>query len=79
METSLPIEKYKKIKLENKGAKRELAKLFLNNLYGKMASSPASNFKVAYVREDKTIGFRTQLANDKQPGYHVCCRDEMRI
>lgn len=63
------IEKYKKIKLENKGAKRELAKLFLNNLYGKMASSPASNFKVAYVREDKTIGFRSQLANDKQPGY----------
>ena len=29
----------KKIKLESKGAKRELAKLFLNNLYGKMASS----------------------------------------
>lgn len=33
------MEKYKKIKLESKGALRELAKLFLNNLYGKMASS----------------------------------------
>ena len=27
------IDKYKKIKLESTGAKRELAKLFLNNLY----------------------------------------------
>ena len=51
------IEKYKKIKLESTGAKRELAKLFLNNLYGKMASNTKSSFKVAYVKEDKTLGF----------------------
>lgn len=63
------IEKYKKIKLESKGAKRTLAKLFLNNLYGKMASSPASNFKVAYIKEDKSIGFYQVTANDKIPGY----------
>ena len=63
------IEKYKQIKITSKGAQRELAKLFLNNLYGKMASSPASNFKIAYVKEDKTIGFYTQTANDKTPGY----------
>ena len=63
------IEKYKKIKITSKGAQRELAKLFLNNLYGKMASSPSSNFKIAYVKDDKTIGFYTQLANDKEPGY----------
>lgn len=63
------IEKYKQIKLNNKGAKRELAKLFLNNLYGKMASSTNSNFKVAFVKEDKSIGFYTALANDKAPGY----------
>lgn len=63
------IEKYKKIKLESKGAKRELAKLFLNNLYGKMASSTNSSFKVAYVKDDKTIGFYTVTANDKEPGY----------
>lgn len=63
------IEKYKKIKLESKGAKRELAKLFLNNLYGKMASSTDSSFKVAYVKEDKSIGFYTIKANDKKPGY----------
>lgn len=63
------IEKYKQIKLNNKGAIRELAKLFLNNLYGKMASSPNSNFKIAYVKEDRSIGFNTVQANDKQPGY----------
>ena len=63
------IEKYKKIKVTSKGAKRELAKLFLNNLYGKMASSTNSNFKVAYVKEDKSIGFNTVVANDKLPGY----------
>lgn len=63
------IDKYKKIKLESKGAKRELAKLFLNNLYGKMASSKNSSFKVAYIKEDKSIGFTTVIANDKKPGY----------
>lgn len=63
------IEKYKKIKLESVGALRELAKLFLNNLYGKMASSPDSNFKVAYIKEDKTIGFDLVSAKDKIPGY----------
>ena len=63
------IDKYKKIKLESKGAKRELAKLFLNNLYGKMASSTNSSFKVAYIKDDKTIGFYTVTANDKEPGY----------
>lgn len=63
------IEKYKRIKLESKGAKRELAKLFLNNLYGKMASSKNSSFKVAFVKDDKSIGFYTVTAFDKEPGY----------
>ena len=63
------IEKYKKIKLESKGAKRELAKLFLNNLYGKMASSPNSSFKFAYVKDDKSVGFVEVREFDKKPGY----------
>ena len=63
------IDKYKKIKLESTGALRELAKLFLNNLYGKMASSPDSSFKVAFVKDDKSLGFWTVKANDKVPGY----------
>ena len=63
------IEKYKKIKTVSTGAKRELAKLFLNNLYGKMATSTDSSFKIAYVKEDKSIGFLPVLANDKKPVY----------
>lgn len=63
------IEKYKKIKLESKGARRELAKLFLNNLYGKMASNTDSSFKIAYVKEDKSIGFKYITEKDKSPGY----------
>lgn len=63
------MEKYKKLKLESKGALRELAKLFLNNLYGKMASSTDSSFKLAYIKEDKTIGFIPILEKDKVPGY----------
>ena len=63
------IEKYKELKLKSTGAIRELAKLFLNNLYGKMASSKDSSFKVGYVKDDKSIGFYTVTANDKTPGY----------
>ncbi len=63
------INKYKKLKQESKGARRELAKLFLNNLYGKMASSTDSSFKVAYLRDDKSVGFYTVNANEKQAGY----------
>lgn len=63
------IEKYKKIKLESKGALRELAKLFLNNLYGKMASNTNSSWKYAVLKEDKSIGFIQIQANDKKAGY----------
>ena len=63
------INKYKKLKMESKGAKRELAKLFLNNLYGKMASSSNSSFKYAYTKEDGSLGFVEVLEFDKKPGY----------
>lgn len=63
------INKYKKIKLESKGAMRELAKLFLNNLYGKMASGTNSNFKVALPDEDGVLKYFIVRANDKTPGY----------
>jgi len=63
------IEKYKHQKLVSKGALRELAKLFLNNLYGKLASSKDSSFKLAYVKDDKTIGFLPVTESNKKPGY----------
>lgn len=63
------INKYKKIKQESKGAIRELAKLFLNNLYGKFASSTESSFKVAYEKPDGSLGFFPVYAEDKEAGY----------
>lgn len=63
------IDKYKKIKQESTGALRELAKLFLNNLYGKMASSTDSSFKFAFIKDDNSIGFYPVLEHDKKPGY----------
>ena len=63
------IEKYKKIKMTSKGALRELAKLFLNNLYGKLASNDISSFKVAYVDDDNSINYLMQEEHAKQPGF----------
>lgn len=63
------IEKYKQQKLNSKGALRELAKLFLNNLYGKLASSDNSSFKVAYLKEDLSIGFIYVAEHNKDIGY----------
>lgn len=63
------INKYKKIKLESTGAMRTLAKLFLNNLYGKMASNTESSFKFAYMGEDDVVQFREITAFDKRAGY----------
>lgn len=63
------IEKYKKIKMENKGALRVIAKLFLNNLYGKLATSPISSFKVAYFNADEALNYTIQTEEDKKPIY----------
>lgn len=63
------INKYKELKLKSKGALRTLAKLFLNNLYGKMASSTESSWKLAYMKEDGSVGFTTVIAYDKKAGY----------
>lgn len=63
------INKYKKIKLESTGALRELAKLFLNNLYGKMASNTDSSFKVAKLDEDGVVKYFIVNQNNKIPGY----------
>lgn len=63
------INHYAEIKMNSKGAKRTEAKLFLNNLYGKLASSSNSSFKVAYVKDDDSIGFYTVPANNKKVGH----------
>ena len=63
------INKYKEIKMTSTGAQRQIAKLFLNNLYGKLATSPISSFKVAYLKDDESLGYQIQCAEDKEPVY----------
>lgn len=63
------IDKYKTIKMASKGARRELAKLFLNNLYGKLASSTDSSFKVAYLKDGNVVGFIPIIEHNKEAGY----------
>ena len=63
------IDKYKEIKIKSKGAIRELAKLFLNNLYGKMAASTDSSFKMVYEKEDGSLGLKSVPEQAKTPGY----------
>lgn len=64
------VDKYKNQKINSpKGPLRQLAKLFLNNLYGKFASSDDSSFKKPILRDDDSIGFYPIEAHDKQLGY----------
>lgn len=66
------INKYRDIKMNSTGAIRELAKLFLNNLYGKLAANDSSSFKYAFFKEDGNIGFYTIQEHNKKAGYIAC-------
>ena len=66
------IEKYKQMKIEatkegNK-AKRTIAKLMLNNCYGKMSQSKNSSYKLIHF-EDDVMKFDTITEYEKQPIY----------
>ena len=63
------IDKWREVKIKNKGAKRTLAKLFLNNLYGKMAASTESSFKLAYLTPEGRVTFYYVEAHEKKAGY----------
>lgn len=62
------INKYKEIKQNSKGAMRTLAKLFLNNLYGKMASSDVSSYQRPYI-ENGVLKFELVEEHKKKAGY----------
>lgn len=66
------INKYKTIKMNNKGAKRTEAKLFLNNLYGKLATSTISSFKYAVESDDGSLVYKVVAENDKTPIFIAC-------
>lgn len=66
------IDKYSYIKETSKGAKRTLAKLYLNNLYGKVATNDTSSFKIAYIKEDDSIGFYN-ISQHNKPVIYIAC------
>lgn len=63
------IDIYKKQKLESAGALRTIAKLFLNNLYGKFATSTDSSFKYCYIDKDGILQYETIIEFEKKVGY----------
>ena len=66
------INKYKTIKMTEKGAKRTEAKLFLNNLYGKLATSTISSFKYAIELDDGSLYYKVVTENEKTPVFIAC-------
>jgi hypothetical protein len=63
------IDKWMYVKVTEKGAKKLLAKLQLNSLYGKFASNPKVTGKVPYLKEDGSLGFKTGEEEFKDPVY----------
>lgn len=62
------IDHYAQIKKTSKGAKRAIAKLFLNSLYGKFAAGTTSDYKVI-KSHDGALEFETEEDDDQTPGY----------
>jgi len=62
------IDRYRRQKMNSKGAKRTEAKLFLNNLYGKMAANIDSSFKLA-VMDGDILRYDIIIEDKKKPGY----------
>lgn len=66
------IDKYRKMKIEasksGDKAMRQISKLYLNNLYGKLSSSTNSSYKVIYFN-DEVMKFKTYTEYDKDPVY----------
>jgi hypothetical protein len=57
------------IKITETGAKKLLAKLMLNSLYGKFATNPEITGKVPYLKEDGSCGYRVGEEEFKDPVY----------
>lgn len=61
--------KYKGIKESSEGAVRELAKLYLNNLYGKFASNDSSGYKIPYINDKNVLSFKLVEEHEKKVGF----------
>lgn len=66
------INKWKKVKMNSKGAERQISKLFLNNLYGKLATSTNSSYKIPVFDSEGNIKMQTHIEKNKRPVYIAC-------
>lgn len=67
------ISKYRDLKINAPNKMfRTLAKLFSNNLYGKMAANTNSSYKVCYIDEKGILRFIPVEEFNKKPGYIPC-------
>lgn len=65
------INKHMATKKKEKGVKRTIAKLFLNNLYGKTATSDDSSFKVPHISEKYDSLKTTIVRENKKPIWYI--------
>lgn len=63
------IDKWMYVKTHEEGAKKVLAKLKLNSLYGKFATDPNVTGKVPYLKEDGSCGFMKGEEEYRDPIY----------
>lgn len=63
------IDKWSQIKAESSGGLREIAKLHLNSLYGKLASNPSVASKFPYLRDDGRVAWRRGPDELRDPVY----------
>lgn len=63
------IDKWAKVKQESKGAMRTYAKLQLNNLYGKFASSDDSSYQIPFLNEDGVLRAMIVREKNKDAGH----------
>lgn len=63
------IEKFRKLKEESTGAVRQIAKLILNNLYGKFATNPMRETRTPYLTSSGRLQWTTEGIEYSDPLY----------
>lgn len=63
------IDKWMKVKQTSTGARRAIAKLMLNNLYGKFAASDISDYKYFYIGKRDSLSSYVVEERQQEPGF----------
>lgn len=66
------IRKYRKLKETSTGSKRQICKLLLNNLYGKMSAGTNSSFKRLFLNGSEALSSETIFECNKKAGFIAC-------